>query len=519
MNTLKYIKKGMLFSALALFSVSCTDEILKEESSVNPTVDGYFQEYNDLDEVVTASYRQMVQGAWTTGLGGARSRTIFTGADDWTSQPSGNKTDFKEGDQLNISSSNTGISDTGWGMPYNVIQQANFAISGQQILISNGLSENDINPKAAEAYALRAWAYFRLVRLYGGLPLVLDYRYSPSTSSLSRSSVSEVYTQILSDLEFAITHLPESQSEKGRINKWAAKALRSKVYLTMAGWPLKQTENYAKALTDAQDVIENGPYAFEERFSDIFDSENEDTNTEYIWQLKFCNNVDCPSAGLITPFASQTTKPSELGGFQDIFIEKAFYNKYPEGDRKEYTFLSQLISQNGSILTWENFTWKHPFLSKFYSGTVDKYEPYEPNRGTTAPFSDLDMPLFRITEIMLIYAEAHIMGGGGNATTALDYLNRVKRRGKGVDVGTPDTDDLSAFTQQDVIDERGWEFVGEMKRWFDLIRTETLADALSDRDEPDNMALIGDPSNTNYYYLPIPDLDIEANPNIEQNPR
>ncbi|MEX0273864.1 MAG: RagB/SusD family nutrient uptake outer membrane protein, partial [Flavobacteriaceae bacterium] len=101
---------------------------------------------------------------------------------------------------------------------------------------------------------------------------------------------------------------------------------------------------------------------------------------------------------------------------------------------------------------------------------------------------------------------------------ALMYLNKVKRRGKGVDVNATDVDDLTSFTRQDVLDERGWEFVGEMKRWFDLIRTETLADALSDRDS-DELPLIGDPSNQNLYYHPIPDLELQLNPNLVQNPR
>ena len=94
----------------------------------------------------------------------------------------------------------------------------------------------------------------------------------------------------------------------------------------------------------------------------------------------------------------------------------------------------------------------------------------------------------------------------------------VRRRAKGVDVHAADVDDLMTFDRQDVIDERGWEFVGEMKRWYDLIRTETLADALSDRD-PAEVPLIGDPNNQNLYLLPIPDLELQLNPSLTPNPR
>ncbi len=509
-------------STLIMIAILCTchscKESLKEEAKDASTVSNFFQTTESLQSVVTATYRQLVDNPWHRGLGGARHRIIFCGADDWTSQAGGNKGDFKEGDQLAIRASNAAISAGGWNMPYYVILQANFALQGREELIARDLDEGKINTIVSEAYFLRAWAYFRLVRLYGGVPIVLKPESGPEDFGVARNSVEEVYTQVLSDLEVAIATLPETQPERGRVNRWAAKALRANVYLTMASWPLKQTDKFANALADATDVLTNGPYAFEPEFASMFLIENEDTNSEYIWQLKFCNITACPGQQLLTPFASQTTKPAELGGFQDLFIEKAFFNRFPEGARKDHTFLTQLISEDGSILPWQDFISKHPFLSKFYDGTVDKNAPYEPQRGTTAPASDLDFPMIRITEMMLIYAEAQVMGGGGDSGTALTYLNMVRRRGKGVDVNAPDADDLTSFTRQDVIDERGWEFVGEMKRWFDLTRTETLADALTDR-EADEVPLIGDPNNKNLYYHPLPDLDLQINPNLTQNPR
>ncbi|MEX0275320.1 MAG: RagB/SusD family nutrient uptake outer membrane protein, partial [Flavobacteriaceae bacterium] len=333
------VRIGVL-SILMVPFFSCED-ILEEVPEDRTTIVNFFQTMDNLEQSVTATYRQMVDNAWNRGMGGARSRTVFMGADDWTSQPGGNKGDFKEGDQLAISSSNTGISLTGWDMPYDVIFQANFSILGQQELLESGTEATAVNALAAEAYFLRAWAYFRLVRLYGGVPIVLNPEYSEGNSQLPRASVEEVYQQILADLQFAITHLPTSRTERARVDQWVAKALRAKVYLTMASWPLKATENVELALQDAQDVIDNGPFMFEDDFAGIFAASREDTNSEYIWQLKFCNNIDCPGAGLITPFASQTTKPAELGGFQDLFIEKAFFNKFPEGARKDHTFLTQ----------------------------------------------------------------------------------------------------------------------------------------------------------------------------------
>lgn len=515
MNTLNH---KLFYLAIVLMTCIGCEDILTETPRYQSPTGSFFQNTDSLDRAVTASYAELVRNQWDRGLQSARLHALFAGADDWTSQPGGNKLDWKQGDQLDINASNVNMSACGWSMPYDVILQANFAIQGRQKLLDIGEDETAVNAKAAEAYFLRAWGYFWLVRLYGGVPLVLRPEYDQENTNLKRASVEDVYDQVLSDLEFAIDYLPTIQSERGRVNQWAAKALQAEVYLTMAGWPLKVEANYALALADAQDVIMNGPYAFEPVFADIFALDREDTNTEYIWQLKLCGQADCPNSGLNTPFASQSTKPSELGGFQDLFIEKAFFNRFPEGARKDYTFLTELHSEDGSTIPWQDFGWKHPFLSKFYDGTVDKYAPYEPQRGTTAPNSGLDYPILRITEMMLIYAEAQVMGGGGDQATALEYLNMVRRRAKGVDVNSPDVDDLTSFTRQDIIDEKGWEFTGEMKRWFDLTRTETLADALADRD-PSEMPLVGDPGDQNYYYLLLPSLDLSLNPNLEQNPR
>jgi len=516
MKTLIY---KFTITLLLLFTTIACDDFLTEVPEDRVISVNFFQSIENLDQSVTATYRQLVNDAWNRSLGSAKIRALFAGADDWTSQSGGNKGDWKDGDQLNISSSNTSTSSGGWSMPYAVILQANFSIQGASQLIDMGEDKDDVNALVAEAYFLRSWAYFWLVRLYGDLPIVLTPEYSPENQKLSRSPVKEVYDQILSDLEIAIQDLPASQGERARVTKWAAKALRAKVYLTMASWPLRATENYANALTDATDVINNGPFALESNFEDIFDLDREDINTEYIWQIKFCNVSNCPGAGLLTPFASQTTKPAELGGFQDLFIEKAYFNKFPPGVRKDYSFLTELFSVDGvTVIPWQNFGWKHPFMSKFYSGTVDKYAAYEPQKGTTAPASEIDFPMFRITEMLMIYAEAQDMGGGGSGAIALEYINQIRRRAKGVDIAVPDVDDLNALTYQGIINERGWEFVGEMKRWFDLTRTETLADALADRDA-DELPLIGNPANKNLYYHPLPDLDLVINTNLTQNPR
>jgi hypothetical protein len=476
--------------------------------------DNFFEDISSVKTVVDATYGQLTSDTWNRSIMSAAAHAPFCGADDFTTEPAGNKQKWRDADLFSIAEGNSGITNISWSLPYDVILQANFAIKGGEQVVEKGESRVDVDKLLAEAYFLRAWAYFWLVRLNGDVPIILEPEVTPTSLTVSRDPVSDVYDQILSDLEIAINNLPELQPELGRVTKMAAYALRSKVYLTMSGWPLKK-DHYADALADAEYIIQNGTFSLYENFSDIFNIANEANNSEFIWQIPA---TDRAVSILYSTWNSKTNMPPEIGGFKDVFIEKAFYNNFPDGARKNSTFLSELLSNDGSYLNWTNFQMQHPFLSKFYSGSAfNPNLPYQ-NQSVGPANSALDICMFRLSEIYMIYAEANVMGGGGDAATALEYVNQIRRRAKGVDINSPDVDDLSSLSLQAIIDERGWEFIGEMKRWFDLIRTETVAVAVAKRD-PTDTQIIGDPANKNLWLMPIPEQDIRLNPNLTQNPR
>lgn len=511
------------FIVAAMFFASCND-LLEEDPFHQLSPSTFISDITSLDAVVTAAYYQLINQSSDHGLGGHRTRAMFCGADDWTTQAGGNKQQFRNADQLAFESSDALTSLAAWDQPYDIILQSNLAIFGGNELIANGDEDEEIvNAKIAEVHFLRAWAYFWLVRMYGAVPIVLTHRAEDELTAIRRSSVRLVYNQILDDLGFAINYLPDLQEEAGRVTSWAAKALRSKVYLTMAGWPLKNTAMYANALQDAQDVIDSGPFSLEASFQNIFDIENEANNTETIWKVIFCSTSECSNTTQYTPFASQATRPNDLGGWGDLFIEHTFFAKFPEGVRKDFTFLTEIPTSSTDPTLIPYQVWGnsgHPHLAKFYSGSVDRNTLYASGPfPTTWATADLDFAVLRFTELYFIYAEAAIMGGGGDVSVALEYVNMIRRRAKGVDMNSPDIDDLDNLTPQNIIDERGWEFVGEMKRWFDLTRTESLAKALAARDSiiVEGNALLRSPTEE-HYTLPLPDFDVSLNPNLLLDP-
>ena len=124
--------------------------------------------------------------------------------------------------------------------------------------------------------------------------------------------------------------------------------------------------------------------------------------------------------------------------------------------------------------------------------------------------------IYRYAEVLLIYAEAKAASGAVDASV-LDALNQVKRRAVGLDPLSPDaTVDAISTSVIDIVDEKGWELAAEHKRWFDLIRTERLEEAAAHRDPNENVALINQPTKSNYI-APIP-AEAIATSNLVQNP-
>lgn len=130
--------------------------------------------------------------------------------------------------------------------------------------------------------------------------------------------------------------------------------------------------------------------------------------------------------------------------------------------------------------------------------------------------------VYRYAEVLLTFAEATARANGGTANApALEALNMVKRRAMGLPYDTADPSvDVTSATAEDIMQEKGWEIAGEFgKRWWDLVRTETVAEVNARRDPAENVPLLIDASQINekHYIAPIPFQAISTS-NLEQNP-
>jgi hypothetical protein len=169
-----------------------------------------------------------------------------------------------------------------WNSSFLAINSANLV----ELKAENTTAISDANKKLylAQVRFLRASAYFNLVRLYGEVPIVTVENTAGSNSfELVQSPVADIYNVIVSDLQYAEANLPLTQANKGRATQGAAKALLAKVYLTMAGWPIKDNTKYAAARDKAKEVIDLGIYDLDPDFANLWLYANRLTNKEYIF--------------------------------------------------------------------------------------------------------------------------------------------------------------------------------------------------------------------------------------------
>ncbi len=278
-KSIKYIlAAGLVCSGLSATFTSCSD-VLDEQprSQFDPT---FFSETKGIEGGLTSLYAHL---RYFYG-NGYYLNICETGTDEYTYAQSADG-NFKDADLSGVGSltSTSSRSDVLWGTAFANINTANG-------IIENGATAGIDASLLAEAYFFRAFDYFQLVQTFGGVPLDLgagELKFNTSTVRTSvRNTVPEVYAAIFSDLEKAVSDLPENPRLTGTATKNLARLFLSKAYLTY-GWWLENPNNiptypecsrnsgeaqsyYQKAYDTAMAAINNpGPYALQPTFYDV----------------------------------------------------------------------------------------------------------------------------------------------------------------------------------------------------------------------------------------------------------
>lgn len=465
-----------------------------EEKTDGKVFDNVLSSQEGLESALTGAYNGL-NSPWSHGICNGTYQQLCSGGDDMycpTSDANGTQLD-----RCNVTDSNGSVGST-WNGLYKTIIGANNVINNYENC--SGSAET-IKQIAGEAYFLRAYAYFILVRLWGEIPINTSSSYNEADAAMSSSSEAEVYELIESDIDKAVELLGDTRrnSEMSRPCKIVAKALRAEIYLTEAGWPLKKDGYYQKAADEAKDVLTSSAalgYELEENFADLFINKEEEnciTSEDLFLITASSNNY--------VVYYGAWCEPSEIGGWDIVFAEVGFMERFPEGVRKDYTFYTDYTDSDGNTVNWKNWKQKHPSLLKLMK------RPQGGKNSVSNCNSVLPVHLLRLSQTALTYAEAIARASAPDAT-AYEWLNKIRKR-----AGLSEYSGLSTQEFIDAcVDERAWEFAGECLRWFDLLRLELVDDSFTHKNkdyDPTNLHTSGE-----RYTFPLPASETLINPNL-----
>ncbi|NDV16208.1 RagB/SusD family nutrient uptake outer membrane protein [Muricauda sp. TY007] len=370
-----------------------------------------------------------------------------------------------------------------WQVHYNSIRDANLVLDN---LDNENLSEDFKQLTKAEAHFLRGWNYAALYNWFGGVPL---YTSSEDELLQPRATAEETRTLIEQELTLAANGLPKDEPQFGRASKGTALAVLCKFYLN--------TKQWQKAADAAQDVIDLQKYDLLGDYGDIFAYDNEG-NQELIWVLpKDGATLTDTGQGLNAltfppdfpmPFSNNSVFAARTYLFDD------FVNSFEETDTRQNQIITEWTSTNtGELVTGLGNDQSFPYKL-----------PFEPN--SVGAWAGNDLPVIRYADILLSRAEA-LNEISGPTQEIIDLINDVRERAE----ATPYT--LAGFTKESlrdaILQEREWEFYWEEKAREDQIRHGVFISRAQAR---------GKNAQDYHVLFPIPQVELDANPNLEQNP-
>lgn len=398
-------------------------------------------------------------------------------------------------------------------------------------LAANGITGADLADAKimhAEARFLRAQAYYHALDLFGNVPFVDETFLPGSTTPPSRIARADLFKYIETELLATANDLKDPRSNQyGRADKAAAWSLLARLYLNAQVYTGAARNN--DVITYTSKVIASG-YSLKNKivqvpnpnipnttipkdisYESLFLADNDVSNTENILSINF-DGVNTKTNGGTTYMVHAAVGGAKMkaadfgiptGGWGGLRTTKAFVGLFPtDGSDARGRFFTD--GQNLEINDLGAFTDGYAFIK--YKNIKSTGGPGNDPGGN---FVDADIPLYRLADIYLMYAEATLRGGNGSLTTALGYVNAIRTRAHAIP--------FTAISLSNILDERGRELSWEMTRRTDLIRFGkfTTGDYLW----PWKGGVKDGTSVSSYRNLyPIPAKDIIANPNLIQNP-
>ncbi|SEW46408.1 Starch-binding associating with outer membrane [Chitinophaga sp. YR573] len=371
-----------------------------------------------------------------------------------------------------------------WSAAYQGINRANTVLARVPAVPMDTALKSRL---LAEAKFMRGFYYFTLVRLFGGVPLILQETTSLNDLAVARATADEVYTQIIADFSAAEIVLPLTYTgaDAGRATRGAAKAFLAKVYLTRADWPA--------AAVKSKEVMDLGFYGLWDNFADAFALPNKN-GKEAVFEVQAVGGGLGEGSYMQGYMRPNFDRVNGIAGFGDDPVTANLYNTYRAQDKRRDVTI-KLYTPTGTPPAPASVT---------FPAYVHKY--LDPSATANGEGSN-NFPIIRYADVLLMYAEALNEQAAGNVN-AYDAVNSIRKRAGLEDF--PVTLSQDQF-RDSVLLERRLELAFEGHRWYDLVRTKRLISAMQAQNSSITVA------ERNYLY-PIPQTERDVNKNLTQNP-
>lgn len=447
-----------LFIATLFFSFySCSDE-LEIEPNDQIAKENFFQSEQDFQAATAPLYNRVwfsFNDKFYFGLGDGRSYNLYAPFSDYIYP-------FSDLTETGL----TGPLVEAWRSFYIVIQQSNNTISA---INESAVEEEVKNQYLAEARFMRGVAYWYIASLWGDAIITTSQAEIISNPIINKSPRTDVFEFAIRDLEYAAMNLPEQAGQAGRVDRYSAYGMLSRVYLSYAGLsdnPNSGTRNQELlnlAQMAAAKVINEGPYSLMEEYEDLFMIEN-NNNSESMFALQWVPNGEY---GVTNAHQAYFALGPEITGDDAAwgYFTRATYDvllEYERNDsRREATWMAdgdfypEINQANGGYLVEHENTYVN-----VKKGVVGSNKD---NADITRMNSSLNTYMLRLGEVYLNYAEAAL--GNSQSTSdpaALMYVNTLRDR-----AGLAPKESL---TYEDILHERRVELAMEGQFWYDLVR-------------------------------------------------
>lgn len=498
--------KTIIISAVSLTCMVGCSDFLAEHPKTFLTPDNYFTTGEQMQAAVDGIYpylADILNGDIEVGTNRYVFLEYLAGYSDRPRSASG--TYMEQARYLTITEENNNV-EALWKTAYTAIENINSAIAGIEGSTAD-VAASLRNQLLGEAYFMRAYHYFNLVRLWGPVPMKLTPTTDLSNVEIALSSESEVFGQIEKDLLHAEELMADLawNNASGHVGLGTVKSLLSKVYITMAGYPLSLGKDYyTKAYDKASEVYDKGTYQLYSSYAEMRDNANSNAGEWILCIQREADKAGSPLHNSMLPYpeVADISKVSTAGGAMSPTLE--FYNSYSADDLRKQDY-GYYTTKGVSIADNSEITLDRPYIYKFWDKEC-----------ASTGKSGVNYPLMRYADVLLTLAEAKVMADGGRTsdTKAIDAWFKVRHR------ALPDEARPSSLDFDTVFKERIWELSFETQLWFDLLRTRKVyvpaSAAVEDLVGAKVAGHLGNAFEAEDLLFPYPLRESRLNPNLKR---